>query len=209
MPDTKIEACVPVNISDGDILEAMRDISGYLDITPGDFKEVYLKAYQHAILRLTRSVKAADVMTREVAFVSEGTPLTEVAELMAVRKISGLPVADDSGRAVGVISEKDFLTVMGSGLADTFMSVVAQCLLGKGCLAAPYRAKLARDIMASPAVTLTADTPILEVAAVLSEKKINRVPIVDADGLMIGIVSRADVLRSSFFPEGVWTISQR
>lgn len=209
MADPTIEACVPVNISDGDIFEAMRDISGYLDITPGDFKEVYIKAYQHAISRLTRSVKAADVMTREVAFVSEGTPLTEVAELMALRKISGLPVADDAGRVAGVISEKDFLTVMGSGQADTFMAVVAQCLLGKGCLAAPYRAKLARDIMASPAVTLTAETPILEVAAVLSEKKINRVPIVDADGLIIGIVSRADVLRSCFFSEGVWTISQR
>jgi CBS domain-containing membrane protein len=202
MAETRIEACAPVDISDDDIFQAMRDISGYLDITPGDFKEVYLNAYRHAIIRLTRSVKAADVMTREVAFVRENTPLKEVAELMAVRKISGVPVVVDDGKVVGMISEKDFLTAMGAGQTDTFMAVVAQCLLGKGCLAAPTRAGLARDIMSSPAITVVKETPVLEVAALLTEKKINRVPVVDDKGMMIGIVSRADALRSSFFPEG-------
>jgi CBS-domain-containing membrane protein len=202
MADTTMEACVPVDISDDDIFEAMRDISGYLDITPGDFKEVYLKAYQHAVRRLTRSVKAADVMTRDVVFVRESTPLKDVAELMAARKISGLPVVDDADHVVGVISEKDFLAAMGQGRADTLMAVVAQCFLGKGRLAAPSSAKLAREIMTSPAVTVASDTPILEVAATLSEKQINRAPVVGADGSMVGIVSRADVLRSSFFPEG-------
>jgi len=63
----RIDACVPVDISDEDIYEAMKDISGYLDITPADLKEVYLKAYRHAVTRLTRSVKVRDVMTRDVA----------------------------------------------------------------------------------------------------------------------------------------------
>ncbi len=57
------QACVPVDISDEDIFGAMKDISGYLDITPADCKEIYLKAYQHAINRLTRSIKAADITT--------------------------------------------------------------------------------------------------------------------------------------------------
>ena len=203
MTDTTIEACVPVDISDDDIFEAMRDIPGYLDITPGDFKEVYLKAYQHALIRLTRSVPTESVMNREVVFVRESTPLKEVAELMAARKVSGVPVLDDNGQVVGVISEKDFLEAMGAGKADSFMMVIAQCLLGKGCLAAPHHAKFAKDIMTSPAVTVKPETPILEVADILTQKKINRAPVVDAEGRMIGIVSRADVLKSSFFPEGV------
>ena len=181
----------------------MRDIPGYLDITPGDFKEVYLKAYQHAVMRLTRSIPTVSVMNREVVFVRESTPLKEVAEIMAARKVSGVPVLDDKGQVVGVISEKDFLEVMGAGQADSFMTVVAKCLLGKGCLAVPYRAKFAGDIMTSPAVTVKPETPILEVAALLTEKEINRAPVVDAEGRLIGIVSRADVLKSSFFPEGV------
>ncbi len=198
----KIEACVPVDISDDDIFDAMRDIPGYLDITPGDFKEVYLKAYQHAVTRLTRSIPTVSVMTREVVSVRESTPLKEVAEIMAARKISGVPVVGDSGQVLGVISEKDFLNVMGAGQADSFMMVIAQCLLGKGCLAAPGRAKFAADIMTSPAVTVKPETPILEVADILTKKKVNRAPVVDAEGRLIGIVSRADVLKSSFFPEG-------
>ncbi len=198
-----IEACVPVDISDDDIFEAMRDIPGYLDITPGDFKEVYLKAYQHAVMRLTRSVLTASVMTRDVVFVRADTPLKEVAEIMAARKISGVPVVGDEGQVLGVISEKDFLSVMGAGQADSFMMVIAQCLLGKGCLAAPYRAKFAEDIMTSPAVTVKPETPILEVADILTKNKVNRAPVVDERGHLVGIVSRADVLKSSFFPEGV------
>jgi CBS domain-containing membrane protein len=203
MADTTVEACVPVNISDDDIFDAMRDISGYLDITPGDFKEVYLKAYQHAVMRLTRSIRAVNVMTREVAFVLESAPLKEVAELMAARKISGLPVLNDGGKVVGIISEKDFLVVMGAERAETLMALVAHCLSGKGCLAAPARANFAQDIMTSPAITVAAETPILEVAAIFSNKNINRAPVMDANDVMIGIVSRADVLKSSFFPEGV------
>lgn len=202
MTESTIEACIPVDISDDDIFEAMRSIPGYLDITPGDFKEVYLRAYRHAVERLTHSVKAEDVMTREVAFVREDTPLNEVAALMSERKISGVPVVDDSQKVVGMMSERDFLAVMGAERADNFMTVVAQCLLGKGCLAAPFRAKFARDIMTYPAVTVTKETPIVEIAATLSEKKINRVPVVEDNGVLIGIVSRADVLRSPFLPEG-------
>jgi len=209
MADKTIGACVPVDISDDDIFDAMRDIPGYLDITPGDFKEVYLKAYQHAVTRLIRSVKTSDVMTTDVAFVLESTPLNEVAELMAARKISGLPVLRDGGKVAGVISEKDFLAVMGAERTDTLMAVIAQCLSNKRCLYGPTLAKSARDIMTSPAITVAAETPILEVAGIFCEKKINRAPVVDTNDVMIGIVSRADVLKSSFFPEGTWTTLRR
>ncbi len=202
MAEWKIEACVPVDISDDDIFDAMKDIPGYLDITPGDFKEVYVKAYQHALTRLTRSVLTASVMNPDVIFVQENTPLKEVAELMAAKKISGVPVIDENRLVLGVISEKDFLEAMGAGQADSFMMVIAQCLLGRGCLAAPNKARVAKDIMTSPAVTVAPETPILEVADILSAKKVNRAPVVDSGGRLVGIVSRADVLKSSFFPEG-------
>jgi CBS domain-containing protein len=202
MAISTIDACVPVDISDEDVYEAMRDISGYLDITPGDFKEVYLKAYRHAMTRLTRSVKATDVMTREVASVGPDTSLKEVAEMMARRKISGMPVVAADGTVAGMISEKDFLTSMGSGEATSFMDVVAQCLQGRGCLAAPVRAKVAKDIMSSPVVSVSEDTPLMAVADLFTRHGINRVPVLDRAGRLIGIVSRADVVRSSLVGEG-------
>ena len=107
-----IDVCVPVDISDEDIYKAMSEIPGYLDITPGDFKEVYLKAYEQALKRLSRSVKVEEVMSTEVVYVERKTPLREVAQLMAQRRVSGVPVLEADGAVAGVISETDFLSTM-------------------------------------------------------------------------------------------------
>jgi CBS domain-containing membrane protein len=136
-----------VEISDQDICEAMKDIHGYLDITPGDLKEVFRFAYRHAWERIYLSVKACDIMTRPVVTVRMDTPLKEVAALMADHQISGLPVRDEEGRPCGVISEKDFLSRMGSPDRRHVMDILARCLQGKACLAAPIRVLHARDIM--------------------------------------------------------------
>ncbi len=187
----------PADISDEDIYGAMKEIPGYLDITPGDFKEVFRLAYQHAIERFARSIKAKDVMTRNVVFVNRVTPLKKVAEAMAQHGISGVPVVEGDERVVGVISEKDFLSHMSAKDAMTFMGVVAECLKGKTCLTIPVRRKNAEDIMNSPPVTVDEDTSIMEIANIFSEKNINRVPVIDEKGNLRGIVSRADILQSS------------
>src|SRR4030067_435205 len=103
-----------IDISEEDIYEAMKEIRGYLDITPGDFKEIYKLTYRHAFNRLARSIKARDIMTKDVSFVTRATPLKEVAKLMAREKISGVPVIDADKKVLGVISEKDFLAHMGT-----------------------------------------------------------------------------------------------
>jgi CBS-domain-containing membrane protein len=197
MKNTTAETCVPIDISDADIYEAMSDIHGYLDITPGDFKEVYLRAYQHAIQRLTRTVKVTEIMTRDVAYVFRETPVWEVAELMAKRKISGVPVVDASGSVEGVISHRDFLEAMGGSKRGTFMEIIADCLKGSGCLAVEVRTQCAQDIMTTPAVTATQATTVMEVADVMARRGINRIPVVDDHGKLIGIVSRADVVRAT------------
>lgn len=192
-----IDVCVPVDISDKDIYEAMAEIPGYLDITPGDFKEVYLRAYQHALRRLTRSVRIKEVMTADVAFVLRKTTIRDVAKLMAGRRVSGVPVLEADGSVAGVISERDFLFTMGGEESGTFMDVVSDCLRGGRCLAVPMRVQFAEDIMSAPAVTVGPDTPLMEVANIMASRNINRVPVVDEAGKLIGIASREDVVRSS------------
>jgi CBS-domain-containing membrane protein len=186
--------CRPVDISDDDIYDAMKEIPGYLDITPGDFKEVFRFAYQHAVERLS-SVKAGDVMVTEVVSVTRKTPLDQVAAVMARHGISGVPVVEDGERVVGVISEKDFLTRMGEQDTETFMGVVAECLKGLGCVAVSIRGQNAEDIMTSPAVTVNEETSIREIANLLTEKNINRVPVINRKGRLVGIISRADIVR--------------
>jgi CBS domain-containing membrane protein len=194
--NTAFGSC-PVNMSDEDILDAMKSIPGYLDITPGDFKEIFGFAYRHAVERIARSLLAKDVMTEKVISVIATTSLKETAAKMAAHGISGIPVIDDLETVVGVISEKDFLFHMGEKRTRSIMNVIAQCLTSKGCVAISMRTGYAKDIMTSPAQTVFEDTPIFEIASIFAEKDINRVPVLDKNGHLVGIVARADIFRST------------
>ncbi len=186
-----------IEIKEEDILEAMRAIPGYLDITPGDFKEVYRLAFQHALERLSRAVTAAEIMTTDVVAVKPDTPVSEVAAAMGRRGVSGVPVVDAENKVVGVISEKDFLVRMGVVEPRNFMSLVAGCLMTKGCVALPIECALAGDLMNSPAVTVAPDTPVKDIAMLLTQKSINRAPVTDPDGRLLGLVSRGDIVKAT------------
>lgn len=186
---------IDTEISDKDVFEAMKDIPGYLDITPGDFRELYRKAYDHAVKRISHA-KAKDIMTTKVVTVDRDTPLKYTAKLMADNSVAGIPVLAKDKKVAGIISEKDFLSRMGGEDVKTFMGIVAQCLKGKGCVALSIREKRAEDIMTSPAVTVTEETSVMNIVKIFKEKKINRVPVVDGHGELVGIVSRNDIVEA-------------
>jgi CBS domain-containing membrane protein len=197
MPENLTDLPPALDLKDEDIFEAMKAIPGYLDITPGDFKELYQLAYRHALERLNRAVTAQEIMTREVVTVPPDSPLAEVAAAMGHRGISGVPVVDPAGRVVGVISEKDFLTQLGVAAPGNFMSLVASCLKSKGCVALPIKKQTAGDLMSAPAVTVGPDTSVKEIAALFTAQGINRVPVTDAAGRLLGIVSRGDLVKAA------------
>ncbi len=199
-PDKK-KHLYDLEISDKDILEAMKDIPGYIDITTGDFKELYKLAYRHTLARITQSVRARDIMTREVITIKRETPLKEVAALMAEKGVSGVPVIEEDRKVAGVISEKEFLSRMGADNTRTFMGVVAECLKGEGCVAFSIRVKNAEDIMTSPAVTVTEETVLMDITKIFKERNINRVPILDSEGHLTGIVSRNDIVEARIIKE--------
>jgi len=187
---------VPLDITDSDVLEAMKEIGGYLDITPGDLKEIMKTSYRLAMRRIAESVRAADIMTKAVYSVNEETSLKEVADLMADRRISGVPVIDSTGHVTGVISEKDFIVRMGSKAGSHVMGVIAECMHGRGCLASPLREQSAKDVMTSPAITVFGEMTLFRIMELFTEKGINRVPVVDADNRLVGIISREDIIRA-------------
>lgn len=186
-------------ISDDDIYEAMKEIPGYLDITTSDFKELYNHSYRHALDRLINSVRAGDIMTKEVVTVEISTPLHEVAESMATHGVSGVPVLNDTGSVSGIISERDFLGNMGAEEAS-FMAIVASCLRGKGCAALNIRKGSAKDIMTSPVISVGKNACLGEVASLLTQNKINRVPVIDELGKkLLGILTRSDLVKAHVF----------
>ena len=196
MSSANLRECAPVDISDEDVMEAMKSMQGYIDITPADFREVYRIAYALAQDRLMNALKAADIMTVPVHVVHIDTDLIATATLLAEKGISGAPVSDRDGSIVGVISEKDFLRKMGADQGGSFMQVIAHCLKNEGCVATRMVNRTAGDIMTAPPITVTADVSIGRISTLMIEKNINRLPIADATGKPVGIVTRSDLVNS-------------
>ena len=86
---------------------------------------------------------------------------------------------------------------MGEKKTRSTMEVIAQCLSSKGCVAVSMHTGFAKDIMTSPALTVFEDTPVFEIASIFAEKNINRVPVLDKNGHLVGIVARADIFRTT------------
>lgn len=196
MTEAASRPCADLEITDRDVREAMEEIPGYLDITPGDFRELYEVALRHAWRRIRQAMTVRDLMTEEVVAVRPETALSEVAERMARERVSGVPVVDARRGVVGIISEADFLVRMADVAEAGFMGVIAQCLQGKRCLAVPVRGRTAADIMTAPPVTVREGATVAEVAERMTRSGVNRLPVVSPQGVLVGIVSRTDLLRA-------------
>ena len=141
-------------------------------------------------------------MTSPVHCLHAHMDLVQAAIFLADKQFSGAPVIDDSGKLVGVLSEKDFLARMGFGKPVSFMQIVAHCLTNKGCMAMALRNHAVREIMSTPPITAGPDMGVAALSALFVEKQINRLPIIDVEGRPVGIVTRNDLVQSYCVPEG-------
>ena len=196
MKETDTAEFIPVDISEHDVVKAMKLIGGYIDITPGDFKEVYQSAYDLAIKRLLDSLTADKIMTKTVVFVDQEMTLVEAAGLLAEKQISGCPVVGSIGKLVGVVSEKDFLKEMGFGTTPSFMQLATHCLSSKSCMIRKLHTRTVADIMTKPPITAGPGMAIGAISTLFAEHQINRLPIVDNTGQPIGMVTRTDLAHS-------------
>ncbi|RSM85170.1 CBS domain-containing protein [Kibdelosporangium aridum] len=136
-----------------------------------------------------RTLKVQDVMTRDVTAVREDTPYKEIVSRLVNSEVSGLPVLSPTGVVVGVVSEGDLLFNEGSaGKHERWHDVLHPTEARKA------DARVARDLMSKPAVTIAPNTPVRKAAALLARYSYKRLPVVDAVGKLVGIVSRRDVL---------------
>ncbi len=135
-----------------------------------------------------------DVMTTEVLTVRPEAMLKEAAGLLAARRISGLPVVDGDGRVLGVLSEGDIL-FKESGSQE--QSRLERWLTGMPASAdLKLTARTAGEAMSAPALTIGPRRPLAEAANRMIDGGVKRLPVIDDDGRLIGIVSRADLVRA-------------
>src|ERR1700749_5075030 len=129
-----------------------------------------------------------DVMTAEVVAVKRETTFKEMAAVLRRYRVSALPVVDDTGQVVGVVSEADLLAK--EALADP--GVVAELLHHQDVRKA--QGLTAGDLMTRPAGTAAPGDPVGQAARMMPFMRVKRLPVVNSGGQLVGIVSRSDVL---------------
>ncbi|MDI3340615.1 MAG: CBS domain-containing protein [Sphaerobacter sp.] len=115
----------------------------------------------------TMDVLTKEIMTPQVITVHPDTSVDEVARLLFTHRITGMPVVDESGALLGIVSEFDVISKKG---------------------------RTAADIMSRDVISVQEDTPAEQVATILTSRQVRRVPVV-AEGRVVGIVSRSDLVR--------------
>jgi CBS-domain-containing membrane protein len=140
-----------------------------------------------------------DIMTQDVITVRRDTRVATVARLFREHAISGLPVVDEQGSIVGVITEKDLIARHARPHFPHYVSLLDSVIY----LESPKRyeesmrhilATTAGELMTAPVRTVGPDTDVQDLATLMVEEGVNPVPVLDKEGRMVGIVSRTDVL---------------
>jgi sulfide:quinone oxidoreductase len=143
-------------------------------------------------IRHARTLKVADVMTRDVVTVRQGSALAAVADLMVARKLSGVPVLDVDDRLVGIVTEADFLSAMnlhGDGLADALVTVARKRRARKGM------GTIVDDLMTKAPVTVAEDASLGRAVELMDRNKVKRLVVTDDQSRVRGVVSRADLMK--------------
>jgi CBS domain-containing protein len=134
-----------------------------------------------------------DVMTTRVASVRQDASFKEMAAALRENRVSAFPVLDDDGKVIGVVSEADLLTKQAldggyDGMPGMITGLLRRKEQGKA------RGMTAGDLMTGPAVTTGPEDTVEDAARLMAKRQVKRLPVIDADGCLAGIISRADVL---------------
>jgi CBS domain-containing protein len=145
-------------------------------------------------------VKIKELMTEDVIAVGPEAPLKDVAAILAERRISGLPVISEQRSVIGVVSEADIL-VKEQGPEPHHGGLIGWLLEGGLADEEKLAARTAGEAMTSPAITIGAERQVSEAARLMTENRIKRLPVVDTDGTLAGIVTRADLVKAFARPD--------
>ncbi|HJU18725.1 MAG TPA: CBS domain-containing protein [Stellaceae bacterium] len=139
----------------------------------------------------------AEVMSRRVVTVTPETAVIEAARLMLQHRVSGLPVVDEGGAVIGIVTEGDLLRRAETGTARR-RSHWLELLIGPARLARDYvqaHARTVGEVMTRKILWATPHTPLAEVVQLMERHHVKRLPVIEG-GSLVGIVSRADLVRA-------------
>jgi len=144
---------------------------------------------------------AIDIMTSTVITVRTDTPVRDVARIFTENHISGVPVVDDQDKVIGIVTESDLVFQNKRPSVPPFITILDSFFF----LDSPEKMdrelkKIAgttvEDIFSSPVTSISPETPLDEIATLMTEKKIHTLPVLSESGQMVGIVGKKDIIRT-------------
>ncbi|ACV63570.1 CBS domain-containing membrane protein [Desulfofarcimen acetoxidans DSM 771] len=148
-------------------------------------------------------VTVKDIMTKEVIAVGPDDNVEKVARLLLDHNISGLPVIDEKGKVVGIISEGDLIIQEKEIKAPAMTTLLGGVIF----LENPNRflkelkkiiAVEVKDLMTRKVYSVGPEATIAKVTGIMSEKRINRIPVLNDEGKLLGIITRKDIIENAF-----------
>jgi len=181
-------------ISEEDLRAALSEMKTYIDVTEEDLIKIYEIALKYAKERTALKISIRDVMTKDVITIKNDADVNDVIRLLSDNNISGLPVIGNENHVIGIVTEADILSMAGMKRGHTFRDILKH-ILGEPLPLRKTGSKVG-DVMTSPAITTKAGISIKEAAKIMDERRIKRLPVVDSKNKLIGIISRADIVRA-------------
>jgi CBS domain-containing protein len=159
-------------------------------------QEVEVVTYSHRRLReLPAEAPVHDVMSRELHTVRADTPLAEAVELLLDKAYRALPVVDEAGRIVGILTEGDLLS-KAKLLATSAQRELTQTEIARELRQLQQAGHTVGAVMTPQPVTVPREATVAQAVGLMVEHDIKRLPVVDVNGNLVGMVSRVNVLRA-------------
>ena len=143
---------------------------------------------------------ARDIMNREVITITDESSIKELARILSIHQISGVPVINDKGKLVGVVTESDLIYQTKKVHIPTVITILDSVFyLENPDKMGDEMKKMAgtkvKDILTSKPVTVTEETPLDEIATIMAEKNMHTLPVVNQDTL-VGVIGKKDIIRT-------------
>lgn len=186
------------------LLEALPEI-----VTDGVVAVQELRVLCHQTRRslLPRQIRVGDVMTREPKAAGVKMPAGEVARLMLSANFHAVPVVDAEHFPLGIVTQGDLIERAGLPIRLGLLEELDHPGLGAALTA--VSAKNAEDVMSRPVVTVKTDRPLGDAVALLLERGLKRLPAVDTQGRLVGMLSRSDIFRTIAAESPDWEAMRR